>query len=108
MSFGNFRGVTLALAVGMAGLSAGCGGGHTPAPGRVYAVDAPPAERVEVRGAPPSGAWVWIPGHYRWQVPDYVWQGGHWDRIPRGRKRWEPGHWAHVRRGWYWVEGRWR
>ena len=63
---------------------------------------------VLVRGAIPGPEWVWVPGHYRWQAGGYLWDDGHWDRVPRGKKHWERGHWRHDRRGWYWQDGRWR
>jgi hypothetical protein len=84
------------------------GGVAPPPPGRVYVVDRPPRAPVEVAGAIPGAGWVWIPGRYQWQQNGFLWQGGHWDRVPRGKQRWERGHWDHSRRGWYWVEGRWR
>ncbi len=96
----------IALLAAGAGATA-CGGGP-PAPGRVYVVDRPPRARIEVAGATPGPEWVWIPGRYRWQQNGYLWEGGHWDRVPRGKKHWERGHWRHDRHGWYWVDGRWR
>lgn len=101
-----FRRLVLAAPL-MLGPLAACGG-HTAPPGAVFVVDRPPRPRVEVRGARPETGWVWLPGHYRWDGRGYLWDGGRWDRIPRGMKRWVPGQWDHSRQGWYWVEGRWR
>ncbi len=98
---------SLRFAVPLALALAACGGGSPP-PGRVYAIDRPPPPRVEIAGATPGVGWVWIPGHYRSDRAGYIWDTGHWDRVPRGRRRWQPGHWAHSRQGWYWTEGRWR
>jgi hypothetical protein len=101
------RRLSLLVLVAAGGASVACGGGPPP-PGRVYVVDRPPIAPVEVRGAIPGPGWVWIPGRYHSQPGGFLWESGHWDRLPRGKKRWERGHWAHERRGWYWVEGRWR
>ena len=101
------RRLSLILILGVSPAAAACGGGPPP-PGRVYVVDRPPRPPVEVRGAVPGPGWVWIPGRYQWQPNGFLWQVGHWDRVPRGKQRWERGHWNHDRRGWYWMEGRWR
>ena len=85
-----------------------CGPGFGPA-GIELVVRQPPRNRVEVRGPPPGGRYVWISGHYAWQAGDYVWISGAWLLPPEERlRRWEPGHWARARGGWYWVEGHWR
>lgn len=41
----------------------------------------PPAARVEVVGAVPSGMKdaVWIDGEWLWKSRRWIWQGGHWD-----------------------------
>ena len=103
----NARRLAVVLSLLVPAGAAACGGGPPP-PGRVYVVDRPPRPLVEVAGATPGAGWVWIPGRYQWHPNGYLWENGHWDRIPRGKHRWERGHWAHSRRGWYWVEGRWK
>jgi hypothetical protein len=87
---------------------AACVATARPRAGIVYVQQAPPPRLVEVIGAPPSRAHIWIEGHHEWRGRDYVWIPGRYEVVPRGYRQYEAGRWVHERAGWYWREGRWR
>jgi hypothetical protein len=69
----------------------------------------PPALREEVRPPPPNPAWVWRPGHWKFEGREYIWVPGEWvERAVRG-ERWTHGYWAQGARGeWIWIPGHWQ
>ncbi len=67
----------------------------------------PPAPLVEVRGAIPGRAFVWVGGYWAWRSR-WVWVPGSWMVPPRAHAVWVPGRWHHHRGGWAWAPGRWR
>jgi hypothetical protein len=71
---------------------------------------APPPPRVEVVPPPPAPIEreVWVPGHWRWNGRDYVWDSGHYIERPSVRAEYESGHWVQTAGGWTWVPGHWR
>jgi len=102
---------TLWAAALAAGLMVGTSSRASAQIAKIYVgVQAPPAEVVEVvpPQPEPGPGWVWIKGHHRWDHGQYVWERGHWDRVPRGMHEWVPGHWDRDPNGYFWVEGRWR
>ncbi|MEO8202104.1 MAG: hypothetical protein ABI679_16350, partial [Gemmatimonadota bacterium] len=80
----------------------------TPPPGRVYVVDRPPRNRVEVVPAAPGRDFIWIGGYWRRAGAGWDWAPGHFAERPGHRGHWVPGRWVHERRGWYFMEGHWR
>ncbi len=70
----------------------------------------PPAPMAEVVPAPPGPpeAWVWQPGHWRWDGREYVWQRGRYVERPRRAAEWVPPHWQERGGGWVYVAGHWR
>lgn len=66
---------------------------------------APPAPRVERRGAPRRGV-VWIDGRWDWQRGGWVWVAGKWERERPG-KRWQPGRWEQRGDRWDYVADVW-
>lgn len=68
----------------------------------------PPPVRVEVVPVAPGPAYVWIGGHWNWQLNRHVWIGGRWALPPRVGYGWVPGRWAPYRSGgWHWRGGYW-
>jgi hypothetical protein len=91
--------VLLAMAVGTVA-AGGCAVGlMVPGP--------PPAPLVEVRGAAPGPAFVWLGGYWAWHSR-WVWTRGSWAVPPHPRAVWVPGHWRHVFGGCRWSPGFWR
>jgi hypothetical protein len=96
--------------------SSGGGGGPggygygTPAPGwsGEAVVVAPPAPVYEVIPAAPGLGYIWIGGHWRWQLNRHIWIGGQWALPPRGYSVWVPHRWERGQRGWVEHPGRWR
>jgi WXXGXW repeat (2 copies) len=78
-----------------------------PAPQAAVVVEEPPAPRVEVVGAAPSPAHVWIPGHWLWKGR-WIWVRGHWEVRPRPNAVWIEGRWSVRGTAHVWVEGYWR
>src|SRR6202023_2071525 len=74
----------------------------------IYVRIGPPAVIVETPPPPPGPAYVWIPGHWRWNGYKYVWVPGHYRHPPRPVAKWIPGRWVDGPHGWYWIEGHWR
>jgi hypothetical protein len=72
----------------------------------LYAPDAPPELRVEIRPEPPHPNAIWIDGHWRWYNRHYDWVPGYWERHPKGE--WVPGRWEKRPKGWTWMKGHWR
>jgi len=99
------RGVGLillsAMIAGMVALLLGC-----PPPPMVVRVR-PPEARIEVYGAPPFPAAVWLPGHWKHRDGEWIWVPGHWAKPPRHGSVWVPGHWEPRGDGWVWRQGRW-
>ncbi len=79
-----------------------------PPPGRVYVVERPPRDRVEVITVAPGPNHVWIPGHWRRERNQWDWVPGRWARLEPSYRTWVPGHWKRDRHGWFWEEGHWR
>jgi hypothetical protein len=80
-----------------------------PGPDAVYVRQGPPREVVEVRLAPPSREYVWIPGRHEWRSTEYIWMPGRYALPPsESRRRYQPGKWTHAKNGWFWTDGRWR
>lgn len=68
----------------------------------------PPPRREPPPPPPPGRAYVWEPGHWRWDGHRYDWRGGHY--IPRRAeyRQFVPGHWANRHGTWVWVPQHWR
>jgi len=68
----------------------------------------PPMRREPPPPPPPGRAYVWEPGHWRWDGRRYDWRGGHY--IPRRAeyRQFVPGHWANRGGAWVWVPQHWR
>src|SRR4051812_40545217 len=69
----------------------------------------PPAEQAETPPAAPSGDYVWVKGHWKWNASAQAWgwQPGHWERNQSG-KEWVGGHWERRPKGYVWIAGHWR
>lgn len=80
-------------------------GGHPYDDGPVVGIEPPPA-RYESPPPAPGPAYVWIGGHWRWQLGRHVWIGGRWALPPAGQV-WVPGLWYRHDRGWRWRDGHW-
>ena len=80
------------------------GGGALAQPG--YPPMPPP--RVERMPPPPPGAYIWRPGHWRWDGRTYVWIPGAY--VPRrpAYHEYVPGSWVMRGGRWVWVEPHWR
>ena len=51
---------------------------ETPPPPAPVAYGPPPAPIIERVPPPPAAAYVWRPGHWRWNGFRYVWAPGHY------------------------------
>lgn len=71
-----------------------------------YVTVEPPPPRHEVVPVAPAVGYVWIGGHWAWQVNRHVWIGGRWVLPPAGRV-WVPHRWHRDPRGWRASEGHW-
>lgn len=73
--------------------------GYPPMPPSPYQPPPPPR---------PGPAYVWEPGHWRWNGYRYEWRPGHY--IPGGPqyRQFVPGHWAMRGGTWVWVPQHWR
>ncbi len=79
-------------------------GGVAPAEAQPYPPLPPP--RYEALPPPPGGAYIWQPGHWRWNGYQYVWFPGRY--IPRGPyAHFVPGHWALRYGQWVWIPQHW-
>jgi hypothetical protein len=76
----------------------------------VVVAQPPPAARVEVIPAAPGPpeAWVWQPGHWRWDGREYVWIPGRYAGRPHRVAQWVPPHWEPRPGGYAFIEGHWR
>lgn len=68
---------------------------------------APPPPLYEVAPPSPGAAYVWIGGHWGFNLGRHVWIGGRWALPPAGHA-WAPGTWNRYDRGWRWRDGYWR
>lgn len=66
----------------------------------------PPPPQVEVMPVAPGPGYVWIGGHWGWNLGRHVWIGGRWMLPPAGYA-WVPGYWGRHDRGWRWHGGYW-
>ena len=66
----------------------------------------PPVAKTEVRTTKPSGNYVWVSGHWKWDGHRYVWADGYWKKQKAGGT-WVAGHWKKTPRGHIWVSGHW-
>ena len=87
---------------------------YHPAPPPV-AYEAPPAAyqppplRVEGIPPPPSGAYIWRPGHWNWTGygNHYLWVRGEYVYHQPGWHQWVHGRWVPENGNWVWVPGHW-
>lgn len=68
----------------------------------------PPPIRAEIAPVAPTGAHVWLPGHWAWHREHYVWIPGSWAVPASPGYVWAPGGWVARGEGYVWVEGHWR
>lgn len=67
-----------------------------------------PPPRYEPVPRPPPGAYVWQPGHWRWNGVQYVWAPGRYVARRPHYGVWVSGRWVFVHGGWVWRPGHWR
>ncbi|MGA2191015.1 MAG: hypothetical protein ABSH33_21055 [Steroidobacteraceae bacterium] len=95
--------VTLALAgisaVALAQSNGGAPPGYQPIP-------APLAETVPP--PPPQGAYIWRPGHWKWNGYKYHWVVGEYVLRRPKMHEWVPGAWVMQGGAWVWAEPHWR
>jgi len=48
-----------------------------------YVQVAPPPPRMEMITPVPGPEFMWVEGYWGWQVNQYYWVPGHWERPPR-------------------------
>lgn len=81
------------------------GGGMQPSGEFIEA--APPAPQYEVIPVAPAVGYVWIGGHWTWQLGRHLWIGGRW-AMPPGGHHWVPHRWERGQRGWNSLPGHWQ
>jgi hypothetical protein len=101
------RGILTALMTGTLFL-AGCAGSYGGGYANYYASGPPPPVRVEAYGSAPGPGYVWINGNWGYRGSRYEWNGGRWERPPKGHRHWEDGRWEHHGSQYRWHEGHWR
>ena len=69
--------------------------------------EAPPAQKEEVKPAPPGDGLVWIPGYWTNEGGAYVWVPGRWERPAAENMVWVPPYWSHGAEGYGFVPGHW-
>ena len=68
----------------------------------------PPQVIVEQMPPAPGPAFVWQPGHWRWNGHDYFWVPGHYVERPRHVREWVAPHWEQRNGAYVLFEGHWR
>jgi hypothetical protein len=76
-------------------------------PGAPGIIVAPPAVRVEVRGAQPSPHHHWVPGYWAWRGRRHVWISGRWMLPPAAGQTWIEPRWNLVNGQWVFTDGYW-
>jgi TonB family protein len=75
--------------------------------GAVCVDEAPPPEKVEVKGASPEPGYLWMPGYYvHYAKTGYQWTEGQWG-APRPGYHWRAPHWERFRSKWLFTAGGW-
>jgi len=93
--------LSVLLVTGIMGLSVAQMPDWTPPPA--------PALKAEVRPEQPNPAWVWRPGHWKFEGRDYVWVPGEYVEKPLRGEHWVHGYWAQGARGeWIRIPGHWQ
>ncbi|WP_326534443.1 hypothetical protein [Pseudorhodoferax sp.] len=82
-------------------------GGYDPYGGGPLIEQPPPPPQYEVAPPSPGIGYVWIGGHWGFNLGRHVWIGGRWALPPAGHT-WAPGGWNRHDRGWRWRDGYWR
>ena len=85
-----------------------CYSNPQPVVGVAYGTYEPPLSPAEVIPSSPGFSYVWVGGHWGWNVNRYVWVPGAWVVPARGYSTWVPGRWDRDGHGWYWIDGHWR
>ena len=96
--------VTLAMLTVAAGLS-GASAQAQPMPPPYPPV---PPPRFEAVPALSGRAYVWEPGHWRWDGHAYAWEPGRTIARRARYARFVPGEWVPHRAGWVWMPAHWR
>lgn len=73
----------------------------------VYATQAPPRPRFERRPRLMPGQ-VWVAGSWSWNGSQYVWNAGHVEAVPQGRRGWQQPQWQRQGGRWQYRPGQWR
>jgi hypothetical protein len=78
-------------------------------PSPVYAKIAPPAAKAETRPQAPGAGWVWIQGHWEWNVSieTWVWVDGTWEQPPEDDAAWTEPEYQDNNGDWMYVPGYW-
>ena len=78
-------------------------------PSPVYAKVAPPAVKTEARPESPGTGWVWIQGHWEWNVSQetWVWVDGTWEQPPEDGTAWTDPEYQDNNGDWMYVPGYW-
>ena len=80
---------------------------RAPVEGPVVQVPPPPPQYEVIPVAPVAG-WIWIGGHWNWQLGRHVWIGGRWT-APLPGHVWVGPRWAPAQPGgWRYHGGYWR
>jgi hypothetical protein len=66
-----------------------------------------PPPRYEPVPPPPGAAYVWVPGHWRWNGYRYIWVGGRYVVRQTGWHRWVDGRWVIINGRWTWIPAHW-
>jgi hypothetical protein len=101
---------TLRLLAGLiaAGTIGACYSNPAPVVGVAYGTYEPPVTPVEVIPSSPGFDYIWVGGHWGWNVNRYAWVPGSWVVPSRGYSVWVPGRWERDHHGWYFIDGHWR
>jgi len=73
----------------------------------VYATEAPPALKEEIRSTSPGADQVWISGNWTYSNDEYVWTAGRWESPAAESMIWLPARWLHTSAGYDFAPGHW-
>lgn len=97
-----------------------------PAAADTTPLPAPPAEKVETMGTPPSPHHTWVHGYWHWAGKEYTWHAGYWEdqnaaptmappalrvehpgMAPGANYFYAPGYWHWTGKEYAWAPGHW-
>jgi hypothetical protein len=70
-------------------------------------IPVPARKPAGLAGPRPSKDYIWIPGEWKRENDEWVWESGRWMKPPHQHASWMEGHWRLETGKWHWAPAHW-